>query len=91
MNEIVICLPIIQEVLQGFDDDYTFEQARESLYTFRVIENPLKAELFDEAISIFVLRGTRASRFAHRSIASSPPVRFATTSQFSTETAISIN
>ncbi len=53
VNEIVTCLPIIQEVLQGFDDDYAFEQARESLYAFPVIENPLTAEIFDDAISIF--------------------------------------
>jgi predicted nucleic acid-binding protein len=53
VNEIVTCLPIIQEVLQGFDDDYAFEQAHESLYALPVIENPLTSELFDEAISIF--------------------------------------
>jgi predicted nucleic acid-binding protein len=53
VNEIVTCLPIIQEVLQGFDDDYAFDEARDSLYALRVIEDPLTAGLFDEAISIF--------------------------------------
>jgi predicted nucleic acid-binding protein len=53
VNEIVTCLPIIQEVLQGFDDDYTFEEARDSLYELPAIEDPLTGELFHEAISIF--------------------------------------
>lgn len=53
VNEIVTCLPIIQEVLQGFDDEYLFEEARDSLYELPAIEDPLTGELFDEAISIF--------------------------------------
>jgi predicted nucleic acid-binding protein len=53
VNEIVTCLPVIQEVLQGFDDDYAFEMARDSLYALPVVEAPLTTELFDEAISIF--------------------------------------
>lgn len=53
LNEIVTCLPIIQEVLQGFDDDYLFEEARDSLYELPAIEDPLTGELYDEAISIF--------------------------------------
>jgi predicted nucleic acid-binding protein len=53
VNEIVTCLPVIQEVLQGFDDDYAFEMARDSLYALPVIEAPLTTELFDEAIAIY--------------------------------------
>jgi predicted nucleic acid-binding protein len=53
LDEIVICLPIIQEILQGFDDDYAFEMARDSLYALPVIEDPLTTEVFDDAIAIF--------------------------------------
>jgi predicted nucleic acid-binding protein len=53
VTEIVTCLPVIQEVLQGFDDDFAFEMARDSLYAFPVIEAPLTTELFDEAIGIY--------------------------------------
>jgi len=52
-NEIVTCLPIIQEVLQGFDDDYMFEEARDAMYELPAIEDPMTGELFDEAIGIF--------------------------------------
>ena len=30
-DEIVTCLPVIQEVLQGFDDDRAFEVARTAM------------------------------------------------------------
>jgi predicted nucleic acid-binding protein len=53
VNEIVTCLPVIQEVLQGFDDDYAFEEARDWMYDLPVVEDPLTSEVFDEAISIF--------------------------------------
>ena len=52
-SEIVTCLPIIQEVLQGIDDDHSFEDARDSLYELPVIEDPLWGEVFDEAIAIY--------------------------------------
>lgn len=53
VTDIVTCLPIIQEVLQGFDDDYAFEDARDVLYDLRAIEDPLTGELFHEAIQLF--------------------------------------
>jgi predicted nucleic acid-binding protein len=53
VNEIATCLPIIQEVLQGFDDDYAFEDARDALYDLPALEDPLTGELVHEAISIY--------------------------------------
>lgn len=53
INEIVTCLPIVQEVLQGVDDDDRFEEMRDSLYDLRAIEGPLTGELFHEAIMLF--------------------------------------
>lgn len=53
VTEIVTCLPIIQEVLQGFDDDDKFDDARDALYALPVIEDPLSGELFDDAIRIY--------------------------------------
>jgi len=52
-NEIVTCLPIVQEVLQGIDDDYRFEEIRDLLYDLRAIEDQLTGELFHEAILLF--------------------------------------
>jgi predicted nucleic acid-binding protein len=53
INEIVTCLPIVQEVLQGVDDDDRFEEMRDAMYDLRAIEDPLTGELFHEAISIY--------------------------------------
>jgi predicted nucleic acid-binding protein len=53
VSEIAVCLPIIQEVLQGIDDEDAFEDARDSLYALPCLEDPLTGELFDEAIAIY--------------------------------------
>ena len=53
VNDVVTCLPIVQEVLQGIDDDYRFDDTRDILYDLRAIEDPLTGELFHEAIVLF--------------------------------------
>lgn len=53
VNEVVTCLPILQEVLQGVDDDYRFEDTRDILYDLRAIDDPMTGELFHEAILLF--------------------------------------
>jgi len=53
VNDVVTCLPVVQEVLQGFDDDYRFEDTRDILYDLRAIEDPMTGELFHEAIMLF--------------------------------------
>jgi predicted nucleic acid-binding protein len=70
VNEIVTCLPVIQEVLQGFDDDYHFEQARDWLYELPAIEDPLAREIFDEAIGIY--RNARRKSITIRSSVDCP-------------------
>ena len=41
-DEIVTCLPVIQEVLQGFRDQIAFIKAREAMFSFPTIESPLR-------------------------------------------------
>ena len=53
VNEVVTCLPILQEVLQGVDDDDRFEDTRDILYDLRAIDDPMTGELFHEAILLF--------------------------------------
>ena len=53
LGEVVTCLPVIQEVLQGFDDQRAYRIARESLYAFPVVESPLGADVFDEAVRLY--------------------------------------
>ena len=52
-DEIVTCLPVIQEVLQGFDDDRAFEVARTAMNAWPCVESPLTTAVFDRAIDIY--------------------------------------
>jgi predicted nucleic acid-binding protein len=58
-QEIVTCLPVIQEVLQGFADEGPFRKAREAMLAFPIVESPLSAERFLEAAELY-RRGRRA-------------------------------
>ncbi len=64
-DEIVSCLPIYQEVLQGFRDERTFRIAREAMAAIPMIESPLRQEVFEEAAGIY-----RAARRAGLTIRS---------------------
>lgn len=52
-DEIVTCLPVYQEVLQGFDDESSFRHARDAMASLPMLESPLRREVFDEAAGIF--------------------------------------
>ena len=52
-DEIVTCLPVIQEVLQGFDDDRAFEVARAAMIAWPCVESPMTTAVFDRAIDIY--------------------------------------
>ncbi|MFO0983053.1 MAG: PIN domain-containing protein [Planctomycetota bacterium] len=51
-DEIVTCLPVIQEVLQGFSDERAFRVAREAMLALPLIENPMSDGLFLEAVDL---------------------------------------
>ena len=53
LDEVVTCLPVIQEVLQGFTDGTAFRTAREAIRSFPVVESPLEADRFDEAVALY--------------------------------------
>lgn len=55
----VICLPVYQEVLQGFDDERAWRIARDAMGSMPMVEAPPGKEIFDEAVSIY-RRGRRA-------------------------------
>lgn len=50
---IVTCLPVVQEVLQGFDDERAFEIARTAMYALPCVESPLEGVVFDRAVDIY--------------------------------------
>ena len=53
LEEIVTCLPVVQEVLQGFRDDHAYRKAREALLSFPIVEAPLRTEIYEEAVGLF--------------------------------------
>jgi predicted nucleic acid-binding protein len=53
LDEVVTCLPVIQEVLQGFTDETAFRAAHEAMQSFPVVESPLGAGVFEEAVALY--------------------------------------
>ena len=53
LDEIVTCLPVIQEVLQGFLDERAFRVAREAMFAFPILESPLTGAVFEEAAQLY--------------------------------------
>jgi len=65
-DEVVTCLPVIQEVLQGFGDERAYRKAREAMLSLPVVESPLEESVFIEAVSLY-----RAARRIGRTVRSS--------------------
>ncbi len=53
IEEVVTCLPVVQEVLQGFRDERAFQVAREAMFAFPIVESPLRSEVFEEAVRLY--------------------------------------
>lgn len=53
LEEVVTCLPVVQEVLQGFGDERAFRLARDSMAALPIVESPLTLELVGEAVSLY--------------------------------------
>jgi predicted nucleic acid-binding protein len=65
LDEVVTCLPVIQEVLQGFTDERPFRIAREAMRALPLVESPLGEELFLAAADLY--RAARRSGATVRS------------------------
>lgn len=55
LDNVVTCLPVIQEVLQGFRDENAFRCARDSMNAFPIVESPFGAEVFSDAVNLYRL------------------------------------
>src|SRR3982750_2547683 len=64
-EEVVTCLPVMQEVLQGIDDNVAFHVAAAAFADIRILENPLTRAVFDDAIQLY--REARRSAITIRS------------------------
>jgi predicted nucleic acid-binding protein len=64
-DDIVTCLPIVQEVLQGFRDESAFLKARQAMFAMPIVEIPLTSEVFDYAVELY--RNARRAGISIRS------------------------
>ena len=53
VEEVVTCLPVVQEVLQGFRDEKAFQIARGAILSFQIVETPMTESLFLEAVALY--------------------------------------
>lgn len=52
-DDIVTCLPVIQEVLQGFHDERAFQIARTAMLALPCVEAPVTLALTERALDIY--------------------------------------
>lgn len=52
-SQIVTCLPIVQEVLQGFDSDLLHHTANRAISEIPLLERAMTRSLIDEAIALY--------------------------------------
>jgi len=64
-DDIVTCLPVIQEVLQGFDSEAAFLRASESMLALPLVESPLGVDVYLQAVDLY--RTARRAGFTVRS------------------------
>jgi predicted nucleic acid-binding protein len=65
LDEVVTCLPVVQEVLQGFREETAFRIAREAMLAFAIVESPISLEVFESAVELY--RSGRRSGLTIRS------------------------
>jgi predicted nucleic acid-binding protein len=64
-DDVVTCLPVIQEVLQGFREERAYRAAREAMFSFPIVESPIGADVYSEAVDLY--RSARRSGWTIRS------------------------
>jgi predicted nucleic acid-binding protein len=52
-DDVATCLPVIQEVLQGFRDERAYRAAREAMFALPLVESPLPSSLVEEAVQLY--------------------------------------
>jgi predicted nucleic acid-binding protein len=52
-DDIVTCLPVYQEILQGFRDEFAFRRARHAMAAMPMIETPLSIAVIDDAVALY--------------------------------------
>lgn len=53
LADVVTCLPVVQEVLQGFRDEGPHRRAREMMSSLSIVESPMQEQVFLDAADLF--------------------------------------
>jgi hypothetical protein len=64
-DDVVTCLPVVQEVLQGFREEGPYRRARDAMLALPVVESPLGVDVVLEAAGLY--RTARAQGLTVRS------------------------
>lgn len=65
-DDVATCLPVVQEVLQGFRDEAAFRKARLAMLSLPIVDSPMDQALFERAVGLY-----RAARRAGVTVRSS--------------------
>jgi predicted nucleic acid-binding protein len=52
-DELVTCLPVIQEVLQGFRDEAAYRRAEEAMLSLPRVESPMTEQVYRAAVDLY--------------------------------------
>ena len=66
LDDVVTCLPVVQEVLQGFRDEAAYRRAADAMFALPMVESPLGEDVFRQAVGLY-----RAARRAGLTVRSS--------------------
>jgi hypothetical protein len=64
-DDVATCLPVVQEVVQGFRDEAAYNRARTAMLALPTVDNPMREEVFLRAADLY-----RAARRAGLTIRS---------------------
>ena len=53
LDRVVTCLPVVQEVLHGFDDERAFQIAHRAMTALPCVEAPLTMSIVDAAVDLY--------------------------------------
>ena len=53
LGDVVVCPPIVQEVLQGMRENRAFQLARQSMLAFPIVESPMAIDVCLEAAQLY--------------------------------------
>ncbi len=63
-DDVVTCLPVIQEVLPAFKDDVAYRRAAEAMFSLPIVESPIGAGVYRDAVGLY--RAARRSELIIR-------------------------